>query len=205
MDLQLGDKLQMLRKNLNYTQKDFAEYLGIPQPSLSAYENNKNSPTTEVLINIARKCNISLDWLCGLSDDKTDRFKISELKDITALLYNLVELNEIGIEIKVNDKLPNDLETETEKWYTQLTIFGRDRRYKYNSDLCQIITSICDNLHDIETFAISKEIYDMQKNKSLDSHEGMPVTKKEFHELSREERQLKHIEYLESISNININ
>lgn len=62
----LGDKLQYLRKTLTFSQKDFAEFLGIPQPSLSAYENNRNSPTVDVLINIAKKCNISLDWLCGI-------------------------------------------------------------------------------------------------------------------------------------------
>lgn len=44
MSIQLGNKLQMLRKNLGYTQKDFADFLEIPQPSLSAYENEKNRP-----------------------------------------------------------------------------------------------------------------------------------------------------------------
>ncbi len=69
MKIELGDKLQILRKNMNYKQKDFAEFLNIPQPSLSAYENRKNSPPLEVLINIAKKCNISLDYLAGLSTD----------------------------------------------------------------------------------------------------------------------------------------
>lgn len=50
----LGDKLQYLRKDMSMSQKDFANFLGIPQPSLSAYENNRNSPTVDVLINIAK-------------------------------------------------------------------------------------------------------------------------------------------------------
>ena len=49
-------------------QKDFTEFLGIPQPSMSAYENRKNNPTIDVLIDIADKCKVSLDWLAGRSD-----------------------------------------------------------------------------------------------------------------------------------------
>lgn len=197
MSLKLGEKLQTLRKSLNYTQKEFAEYVGIPQPSLSAYENDKNSPTVEVLINIATKCNISLDWLCGLNENSSKEFEISELKDLASVIYNLMEINEIGIDIKVNDKLPNGIETETDKWYTQLTVYGNDKDCKHNADLCQIITSIKDNLHDLETYAISKEIYDLQKKKNLESFVELPLTQKNFPELSREERQRKHIEYLE--------
>ena len=39
--------------------------LGIPQPSLSAYESGKNKPTIDNVIMIADKCNVSVDWLCG--------------------------------------------------------------------------------------------------------------------------------------------
>lgn len=98
-------------KSLNYTQKEFAEYLGIPQLSLSAYENDKNSPTVKVLINIATKCNISLDWLCTLNNNYSKEFEISEFKDLVSVIYKLMEINEIGIDIKVNDKLPNDIES----------------------------------------------------------------------------------------------
>lgn len=36
------------------SQKEFTVFLEIPQPPLSTYENNRNSPTIEVLINIAK-------------------------------------------------------------------------------------------------------------------------------------------------------
>lgn len=65
--------LRILRAMMGFTQKEFAELLDIPQPSVSAYENNRNSPTMEVLINIAQKCNVSIDWLCGLSSIRTPR------------------------------------------------------------------------------------------------------------------------------------
>ncbi len=39
---------------MKMSQKEFALLLNIPQSLLSAYENNRNSPTMEVLINIAQ-------------------------------------------------------------------------------------------------------------------------------------------------------
>lgn len=194
-EINLGENLQILRKELNYSQKDFAEFLGIPQPSLSAYENNRNSPTVDVLINIAKKCNVSLDWLCGLSISSYD---VASLGDISEMLYQIMEVNEIGIDIEVHDHLPNDAETESEKWYTRLTVYGNDERYKFNANLCNIIRKIHENISDLETFAIAKEMYDMEKARTREYYSA-PVTKKCFPELSRDERMRKHVEYLKSL------
>lgn len=55
----VSERLKYLR-SIN-KKKEFAEFLGIPQPSMSAYENGKNNPTINVLIDIADKCKVSLD------------------------------------------------------------------------------------------------------------------------------------------------
>lgn len=61
-----GNRLRILRKNiLKLTQKEFSELIRTPQPTLSAYESGRNKPTIDVVINIANKCNVSIDWLCG--------------------------------------------------------------------------------------------------------------------------------------------
>lgn len=60
--------MKYLRSINKKTQKEFAEFLGIPQPSMSAYENGKNNTTIDVLIDIADKCNVPLDWLAKRSD-----------------------------------------------------------------------------------------------------------------------------------------
>lgn len=196
-EINLGKNLQILRKKLDYTQKDFADFLGIPQPSLSAYENNRNSPTTDVLINVATKCNVSLDWLCGLSDTT---YTLASLGDISELLYQLLEINEIGIEIEVHDHLNNDLETETDKWYTRLTVYGNDDRYQYNAALCNIIKKIHDNYSDLGNYGISKDMYDMERASAKEHYSATPVTKKRYPELSREERMRKHLDYLKIIT-----
>lgn len=188
----LGDKLQYLRKDMSLSQKDFADFLGIPQPSLSAYENNRNSPTVDVLINIAKKCNISLDWLCGISSSK---HTLSSLSDIADVLYALLETEDIKLDIEIHDHLPNDEETETEKWYTSITVYGNDTKHEHNASLCNIIRKVTNDFDDLESYSISKEMYDLAKEKTKDYY-TLPLKQKKFPKLSREERMNKHIEYL---------
>ena len=61
-----GKRLRELRlETLNMNQREFAKLLGIPQPTLSAYESGRIKPTIDAVINISDKCNVSIDWLCG--------------------------------------------------------------------------------------------------------------------------------------------
>ena len=61
-----GKGLRELRlETLNMNQREFAKLLGIPQPTLSAYESGRIKPTIDAVINISDKCNVSIDWLCG--------------------------------------------------------------------------------------------------------------------------------------------
>ncbi len=195
-----GERIKTLRISLGKSQKEFAEFIGIPQPSMSAYENGKNNPTIEVLVNIADKCNVSIDWLCG----RQEEVSLSDLSDVASFLYKLMESNEIGCEIAVHDRMENGLDIEKEgetdnrnRWWTRLTFYGNDRRFKYNGDLCQIIRKINENTNDLESYAISKESYDREKKIEIDSC-SLPLTQKQYASLSRDERLQKHIEYLKN-------
>jgi transcriptional regulator with XRE-family HTH domain len=61
-------RLCALRKEINYTQRQMAERLGIKQPSYVRYEIGTSEPTQEVLIKIADIFNVSLDYLLGRSE-----------------------------------------------------------------------------------------------------------------------------------------
>jgi len=50
----------------------------------------------------------------------------------------------------------------------------------------------------LETFAISKELYDMAKEKEID-YRKLPLTQKEFPEYSHEELFNKRLEYMKSL------
>lgn len=50
------------------TQKEFSEFIEVSQPTLVSYERGSGKPPIDVLCNIAEKCKVSVDWLCGASD-----------------------------------------------------------------------------------------------------------------------------------------
>ena len=193
-----AERIKTLRFSLGKSQKEFAEFIGIPQPSMSAYENGKNNPTLEVLINIADKCNVSLDWLCG----RQTEFALTDLSDVTNFFYGLVETNEIGCDIVVHDHIENGLDIEEEgetddryRWWTRLTFYGNDSRFSYNGSVCEIIKKVKDNIGDLESYSIPHDSYNTTKEKTINRY-SLPLTKKEFPELSREERLRKHIDFL---------
>ena len=174
-------------------QKEFAEFLGIPQPSMSAYENGKNNPTIDVLIDIADKYKVSLDWLARRSNCT---FSLSIMRDFVLFMYEMAMKKEIGFKIIVEDKFPNnDIETEENKSNVKLVFYGNDKEHPFNPDVCNILKELFDNLFDLESYSITKEQFDSMKNKSLEYY-NLPLTQKEFEELSRDEILKKRIEYL---------
>ena len=181
----LGQRIKSLRFTLGKSQKEFAEFLGIPQPSMSAYENGKNSPTIDVVMDIADKCNVSLDWLCGRDEKK----QIGSLSDIADFFFQfLCETNEIGCKIEVHDHIENGLDIEIKD-------NGNDRRYSLNADICNIIRRVNEADQDIKSYSHSPESYEREKNFTINYY-SLPVTKKKIPEMSRKERIKKHIEYL---------
>lgn len=189
-----GKRLQALRLYKKLTQQEFAELVNIPQPSISAYENGRNSPNMDVLINIAQTCNVSLDWLCGLSSAPP---QISTMGDIANFLYTLLETDDIHLDIDIHDKLPNDLETDTDKYYARITIYGNDFKYPLNNDLCSMIRGVRDDFFDFENYFSTRDSYEQQKSQRIHYHK-IPLKKKEFPELSHDEKMKKRLEALES-------
>ena len=53
MDLIIGNKIKVLRKNLGLTQKELAAQIGIAQQTLGGYEKNKSQPDIETLKRLA--------------------------------------------------------------------------------------------------------------------------------------------------------
>ena len=173
----VSERLKYLRSINKKTQKEFADFLRIPQPSMSAYENGKNNPTIDVLIDIADKCKVSLDWLAGRSDYT---FGLSSMRDFVLFMYELAMKKEIGFEIIVEDKFPNnDIETEENKWNAKLVFYGNDKEHPFNADVCNILKELSDNLFDSESYSITKEQFDSMKNKSVEYY-FLPLTQKEF-------------------------
>lgn len=94
----LKDRLQVLRKENKLTQKEMAEQLNIKAATLSAYESGKSNPSAAVLVDIAEKYSVSLDWLCGLSDKKTVKSEDLSINNYGVIIKFLKKISE-SIEI----------------------------------------------------------------------------------------------------------
>ena len=65
-----GNKILELRKDNNLTQRDLAKALNTSHSTLSAYESGKYLIIISFALELSKRYNISLDWLCGRSNKK---------------------------------------------------------------------------------------------------------------------------------------
>lgn len=54
----------------NMSQKEFSEFVGITRPTVGFYENGDRIPDAEIISKICKRCNVSADYLLGLSEEK---------------------------------------------------------------------------------------------------------------------------------------
>ena len=192
--MSFGTRLQQLRKDMNMTQKEFAELLEIPQPSVSAYENNKNTPTMDILVTIANRCNVSLDWLCEVSYNKQ---RITTMDDVIDVLFELFETNEFGFDVEIHRSAEQDTETENDRAYARLTVFATDP-YSDNETLCDVIWKVHDIYEKHLNYFTDNTYYQNQKQALKESYQ-LKLTKEKLPELSLEEQSKKQLEYLQNV------
>lgn len=66
----LAERLSLLRKERDLTQKEVGRELGISLNSYQRYETSEREPTAPLLVRMARFYNVSLDYLVGLKDER---------------------------------------------------------------------------------------------------------------------------------------
>lgn len=64
----VSDRLVAVRKKKGYTRKRLAEELGYPYRTITNYEMGVREPGHKYIIEVARKFNVTTDYLLGLSD-----------------------------------------------------------------------------------------------------------------------------------------
>ena len=77
--MEFSERLKELRKKANFTQVEVAEKLGISQPAYASWERGVKKPTHENLVKIAQVLNVSVDYLVGNSEEKSDELDNIEL------------------------------------------------------------------------------------------------------------------------------
>ena len=71
--MSLSEALRRFRKSVKITQKQAAEVAGVAERVYQSYEYGKVIPAATVLIAIADYFDVSLDYLCGRSEDPARR------------------------------------------------------------------------------------------------------------------------------------
>ena len=66
----LAERLSLLRKERDLTQKEVGQELGISLNSYQRYETSEREPTAPILVRMAKFYNVSLDYLVGLKDER---------------------------------------------------------------------------------------------------------------------------------------
>jgi len=65
----IGERLRKVRREKKISQKELAEIIGVQNTAISLYESNKNDPSDNLKVEIAKYFNVSLDYLLGIIDE----------------------------------------------------------------------------------------------------------------------------------------
>lgn len=90
-----ANRLRQLRESTGLNQKDFAASIGLKHTTYNGYETGKHKPKSDILVIIADKYNVTVDYLLGNSNRPTP---ISESEPISperkALLDAIKDLDD---------------------------------------------------------------------------------------------------------------
>ena len=69
-DINLGDRLRMLRQQKNLRQEQVADLISVSKKAVSSYELGTRQPSYEILIRFANLYRVTTDYLLGNSSKK---------------------------------------------------------------------------------------------------------------------------------------
>lgn len=79
----LGERLSEVRKDHGDTQAGLAQRLGVSLSTVRAWEQEKSSPSHEMLVALCRTYGISSDYLLGLTDEDPAYIRQQRQKRLT--------------------------------------------------------------------------------------------------------------------------
>ncbi len=109
MENSFSKRLKELRTSLSLTQSEFAKEIGTTQATLSSYENTSKLPAIDILITIAHKYNVSLDWLCGLTDNNGSELSIVTYSDLINVLSAIATLKNLDSTVSIEEQSDFDM------------------------------------------------------------------------------------------------
>lgn len=171
MKNKFSSRIKELRTSHKMTQIAFAKSIGTSQNALSGYETGDRVPSYDILLTIATKYNISLDWLCGITNKSTSDNIISTYSDIIFLLTSIANNSALNIEVDFDP--PNDYYDYDHESNEQPPLLGTIR-----FDDSKITTFLHDwqeMLRLLKNDTIKEELYKLWLNDQLNKYD-IPIT-----------------------------
>lgn len=94
--MELNDKLKFLRKQLNLTQQQVADALGIERSAYTYYEKGTTKPKIKTLSLLARMYNISVDELLDLDVQQGDMMRVKSNNPVVDNWTSSDKFNELS-------------------------------------------------------------------------------------------------------------
>lgn len=77
--MEFKERLNQLMEDKNITQKELAKRINIDETAMSRYVNGSRTPRIDILANIAKEFDVSIEYLIG-EDDRD--YKYGEIKNV---------------------------------------------------------------------------------------------------------------------------
>lgn len=88
-----GERLKLLRKELNISQEDLGNKIGVARTSVANYETNRNFPTSEVLEKLSDVFNCSIDYLLCKSNIRRSLNNNDDILDLAKVGFTKENYN----------------------------------------------------------------------------------------------------------------
>jgi transcriptional regulator with XRE-family HTH domain len=83
-----GETLKLLRRNRGISRRELAAVIGKSEATVSAYEQNRKSPSLETLVSIADYFSVTTDYLLGRNSDTGEKpLELEEVLSRAHLYY----------------------------------------------------------------------------------------------------------------------
>ena len=93
----MKERIKKIRRELNLTQQEFAERIGIKRNTIANYETGRNDPVDSVISLICREFNVREEWL-RTGEGEMFKPKPSDILDQLAYKYKLFTFDYVMIE-----------------------------------------------------------------------------------------------------------
>lgn len=104
----ISARLKELRTDLSLTQKEFAQKINASTVSISSYEIGAKTPSLDMLIKISNTYNVSLNWLCGLTERKSLNKVFTTYIDIIDMFFDIMNIAKLNVYLSQTDILDVD-------------------------------------------------------------------------------------------------